>query len=84
MNNLLFSNATVYSLKMSDVEALREEMNGHPERFADLSGRFAAQKTTPPTPHIVLSPSDAKALRNFWRSDGDITPTPSRANRHRN
>ena len=64
-----------YSLKMSDVEALREEMNEHPERFADLSGRFTAQKSTPPTPHIVLLPNEAKALRNYldkrWRHHPD-------------
>lgn len=68
-----------YSLKMSDVEALRKDMNGHPERFADLSGRFTAQKTTPPTPRIVLSPSDAKALRNYlekrWRHHPDAMPS---------
>ena len=68
-----------YSLKMSDVEALREEMNEHPERFADLSGRFTAQKTTPPTPRIVLSPSEAKALREYiakqWKKHPDAMPS---------
>lgn len=68
-----------YSLKMSDVEALREEMNEHPERFADLSGRFKAQKTTPPTPRIVLSPSEAKALREYiakqWKKHPDAMPS---------
>ena len=68
-----------YSLRMCDVEALREEMNEHPERFADLSGRFTAQKTTPPTPHIVLSPSDAKALREYiakcWSKHPDAIPS---------
>ena len=68
-----------YSLKMSDVEALRKEMNEHPERFADLSGRFTAQKSTPPTPRIVLSPSEAKALRNYlekrWRHHPDAMPS---------
>lgn len=68
-----------YSLKMSDVEALRKEMNEHPERFADLSGRFTAQKSTPPTLRIVLSPSEAKALRNYlekrWRHHPDAMPS---------
>ena len=54
-----------YSLKMSDVEALREEMNEHPERFADLSGRFTAQRNKPPTPTIVLSQDEAKKLREY-------------------
>ena len=75
----MFSNATVYSLKMSDVEALRKEMNEHPERFADLSGRFTAQKTTPTPPHIVLLPSEAKALREYlekrWRHHPDALPS---------
>ena len=73
-----------YSLKMSDVEALREEMNEHPERFADLSGRFTAQKTTPPTPRIVLSPSEAKALREYiakqWKKHPDAMPSKLAAN----
>ncbi len=68
-----------YSLKMSDVEALRKEINEHPERFADLSGRFTAQKSTPPTLRIVLSPSEAKALRNYlekrWRHHPDAMPS---------
>lgn len=68
-----------YSLKMSDVEALREEMNEHSERFADLSGRFTAQKSTPPTPHIVLSPIEAKALREYitkqWEKHPDAMPS---------
>ena len=63
---------------MSDVEALRKEMNEHPERFADLSGRFTAQKSTPPTPRIVLSPSEAKALRKYiakqWKKHPDAMP----------
>ena len=73
-----------YSLRMSDVEALREEMNEHPERFADLSGRFTAQKTTPPTPRIVLSPSEAKALREYiakqWKKHPDAMPSKLAAN----
>ena len=68
-----------YSLKMSDVEALRKDMNEHPERFADLSGRFTAQKTTPTPPHIVLSPGEAKALREYlekrWRRHPDAMPS---------
>ena len=68
-----------YSLRMCDVEALRQEMTDHPERFADLSGRFTAQKTTPPTPHIVLSPSEAKALREYiakcWSKYPDALPS---------
>ena len=68
-----------YSLKMSDVEALRKEMNEHPERFADLSGRFTAQKSTPTPPHIVLSPGEAKALREYlekrWRHHPDAMPS---------
>ena len=68
-----------YSLKMSDVEALRKAMNEHPERFADLSGRFTAQKSTPTPPHIVLSPGEAKALREYlekrWRHHPDAMPS---------
>ena len=68
-----------YSLRMCDVEALRQEMIDHPERFADLSGRFTAQKSTPPTLRIVLSPSEAKALRNYlekrWRHHPDAMPS---------
>lgn len=68
-----------YSLKMSDVEALRKDMNEHPERFADLSGRFTAQKTAPPTPRIVLSPSEAKAMREYitkqWKKRPDAMPS---------
>ena len=68
-----------YSLRMCDVEALRQEMTDHPERFADLNGRFTAQKTTPPTPRIVLSPSEAKALREYiakcWSKYPDALPS---------
>lgn len=64
---------------MSDVEALRKEMNEHPERFAELNGRFTAQKSTPATPHIVLSPSEAKALREYitkqWAKHPDAMPS---------
>ncbi len=68
-----------YSLRMCDVEALRKEMTDHPERFADLNGRFTAQRNKPPTPHIVLSPSDAKALREYiakqWKKHPDAMPS---------
>ena len=68
-----------YSLRLCDVEALRQEMTDHPERFADLNGRFTAQKTTPPTPRIVLSPSEAKALREYiakcWSKYPDALPS---------
>ena len=54
-------------------------MTDHPERFADLNGRFTAQKTTPPTPRIVLSPSEAKALREYiakcWSKYPDALPS---------
>ena len=54
-------------------------MTDHPERFADLNGRFTAQKTTPPTPRIVLSPSEAKALREYiakcWSKSPDALPS---------
>lgn len=73
-----------YSLRMCDVEALRKEMTDHPERFADLNGRFTAQKTTPPTPRIVLSPSEAKALREYiakqWKKHPDAMPSKLAAN----
>ena len=52
-----------YSLRMCDVEALRQEMTDHPERFADLNGRFTSQKNIQPTPTIVLSQDEAKKLR---------------------
>lgn len=68
-----------YSLKMSDVEALREEMNEHPERFADLSGRFTAQKIKPPIPTVVLSQDEAKILREYiakcWSKHPDALPS---------
>ena len=68
-----------YSLRMCDVETLRQEMTNHPERVADLNGRFTAQKTTPPTPRIVLSPSEAKALREYiakcWSKYPDALPS---------
>ena len=68
-----------YSLKMSDVEALRKEMDEHPERFADLSGRFTAQRNKPPTPTVVLSQEEAKELREYivkqWAKHPDALPS---------
>lgn len=54
-----------YSLRMCDVQALRQEMTDHPERFADLNGRFTAQRNKPPTPTVVLSQEEAKKLREY-------------------
>ena len=54
-----------YSLRMCDVEALREEMNEHPERFADLNGQFTAQRNKPPTLTVVLSQEEARKLREY-------------------
>ena len=68
-----------YSLKMSDVEALRKEMDEHPERFADLSGRFTAQRIKPPIPTVVLSQDEVKKLREyiakFWNKYPDALPS---------
>ncbi len=68
-----------YSLRMCDVEALRQEMTDHPERFADLNGRFTAQKSTPLTPTIVLSQDEAKELREYitkqWVKHPDAIPS---------
>ena len=68
-----------YSLKMSDVEALREEMNEHPERFADLNGRFTAQRNKPPTPTAVLPQEEAEKLREYiakcWNKYPDALPS---------
>ena len=68
-----------YSLRMCDVEALREEMNKHPERFADLNGRFTAQRNRPPTPTIVLSQDEGKKLREYitkcWNKHPDALPS---------
>lgn len=68
-----------YSLRMCDVEALREEMNKHPERFADLNGRFTAQRNRPPTPTIVLSQDEVKKLREYiakcWNKYPDAMPS---------
>ena len=54
-----------YSLRMCDVEALRKEMTDHPERFADLNGRFTAQRNKPPTPTVALSQEEARKLREY-------------------
>ena len=54
-----------YSLRMCDVEALRKEMTNHPERFADLNGRFTAQRIKPPTLTVVLSQEEARKLREY-------------------
>ena len=73
-----------YSLRMCDVEALRQEMTDHPERFADLNGRFTAQKNKPPMPTVVLSQDEAKKLREYitkqWAKHPDALPSKLAAN----
>lgn len=68
-----------YSLRMCDVEALRQEMTDHPERFADLNGRFTAQRNKPPIPTVVLSQDEAKILREYiakcWSKHPDALPS---------
>ena len=68
-----------YSLRMCDVEALRKEMTDHPERFADLNGRFTAQMNKPPIPTVVLSQEEAKILREYiakcWNKYPDALPS---------
>ena len=68
-----------YSLRMSDVEALRKEMTNHPERFADLNGRFTAQRNKLPTQTVVLSQDEAKKLREYiakqWAKNPDALPS---------
>ena len=68
-----------YSLRMCDVEALRQEMTDHPERFADLNGRFTAQRIKPPTPAVLLSQDEAKKLREYiakqWAKHPDALPS---------
>lgn len=68
-----------YSLRMCDVQALRQEMTNHPERFADLNGRFTAQRNKPPTPTVVLSQEEAKKLREYiakcWSKYPDAMPS---------
>ena len=68
-----------YSLRMCDVEALRKEMTNHPERFADLNGRFTAQRNKLPTQTVVLSQDEAKKLREYiakqWAKNPDALPS---------
>ena len=68
-----------YSLRMCDVEALRQEMTDHPERFVDLNGRFTAQRNKPPIPTVVLSQEEAKKLREYiakqWAKHPDALPS---------
>ena len=68
-----------YSLRMCDVEALRKDMTDHPERFADLNGRFTAQRNKPPIPTVVLSQEEAKELREYiakcWSKHPDALPS---------
>ena len=68
-----------YSLRMCDVEALRQEMTDHPEHFADLNGRFTAQRNKPPTPTVVLSQDEARKLREYitkqWAKHPDAIPS---------
>ena len=68
-----------YSLRMCEVEALRQEMTDHPERFADLNGRFTAQRNKPPTPTVVLSQDEARKLREYitkqWAKHPDAIPS---------
>ena len=49
------------------------------ERFADLNGRFTAQKIKPPTPTVVLSQEEAKILREYmakcWSKHPDALPS---------
>ena len=68
-----------YSLRMCDVQALRQEMIDHPERFADLNGRFTAQRNKPPIPTVILSQDEAKILREYiakcWSKHPDALPS---------
>lgn len=73
-----------YSLRMCDVQALRQEMTDHPERFADLNGRFTAQRNKPSMPTVVLSQDEAKKLREYitkqWAKHPDALPSKLAAN----
>ena len=64
---------------MCDVETLRQEMANHPERFADLNGRFTSQKNIQPTPTVLLSQDEAKKLREYiakcWSKYPDAIPS---------
>ena len=68
-----------YSLRMCDVEALQKEMTDYPERFADLNGRFTAERNKPPIPTVVLSQDEAKILREYiakcWSKHPDALPS---------
>ena len=50
-----------------------------PERFADLNGRFTAQRKKPPIPTVVLSQDEAKKLREYiakcWSKHPDALPS---------
>ena len=65
-------NITVAS--RADIELTRTS-----ERFADLNGRFTAQKIKPPTPTVVLSQEEAKILREYmakcWSKHPDALPS---------
>ena len=54
-------------------------MTNHPERFADLNGRFTAQRIKPPTPAVLLSQDEAKILREYiakcWSKHPDALPS---------
>lgn len=54
-------------------------MTDHPERFADLNGRFTVQRNKPPTPTVVLSQDEAKKLREYivkqWAKHPDALPS---------
>ena len=54
-------------------------MTDHPERFADLNGRFTAQRNKPSMPTVVLSQDEAKKLREYitkqWAKHPDALPS---------
>lgn len=59
---------------MADIELTRTS-----ERFADLNGRFTAQRNKPPTPTVVLSQDEARKLREYiteqWVKHPDAIPS---------
>ena len=59
-------------------------MTDHPERFADLNGRFTAQRNKSPTLTVVLSQEEAKKLREYitkcWNKHPDALPSKLAAN----
>ena len=61
------------------MQALRQEMTDHPERFANLNGRFTAQRNKPPIPTVVLSQEEARELREYiakqWAKHPDALPS---------